>query len=256
METYKQRRALSVYWSKPDSDVPVSYDFGKYKSRNRFGDISAYLRLDDFDEDLASQAGKELCSVEKFIDACCKRWMAAVVVGTYLVCDENVCCGECLIVVNIELVDKPDVQSAKELTSELGSTAATTVSDKRRITRNGTEIKTPKIASEYFEYAAGIDVKNHTRLDGKNGGWEDILCTHTPWHKYFSGLVEKNWKFRETLAMQLINNPYINNNDGSVYIHGINIDAQDAVALHNNLENHVLKDHPIVKLTKNETCKP
>eukprot|EP00122_Pirum_gemmata_P020669 Pgem_evm1s19311 len=283
-----------MYWSKPDSDVPVSYDFGKYMSRNRFEDILAYLRLDDFDEDLASQAGNELCSVEKFIDACCKRWMAAVVVGKYLVCDESiikgfssylyakkkfkrkprpigvefkdVCCGECLIVVNIELVDKPDVQSAKELTPELGSTAATTVrltkywndsnrcviadswfgnittavelkkrglfsimnikqgskgfpkkelkekynhngrggtsiagsecegihliasswkdkthkqflstcgvpgySDKGRITRNGTEIKRPKIASEYFEYAAGIDVKNHTRLGGKNG---------------------------------------------------------------------------------------
>ena len=33
------------------------------------------------------------------------------------------------------------------------------------------------------------DDKNHTRLGGKNGGWEDVFRTTSPWHKYFSGLI-------------------------------------------------------------------
>ena len=196
---------------------------------------------------------------------------------------KDLCCGECKIVLGLELVETPDKQQQKEGTNELGSSCATTIwlvtpykgtfstviadswfgsvlcakelkkldlfsimnikvacrgfpkstlktklnrgamslatkteddvnliavfwkdkSDKQfiatcgelgysetgRITRNGTEIPRPKIATEYFENVAAIDVKNHTRLGGKNGGWKDVFRTTTPWHKYFSGLI-------------------------------------------------------------------
>ena len=196
---------------------------------------------------------------------------------------KDLCCGECKIVVGLELVETPDKQQQKEGTNELGSSCATTIwlvtpykgtfstviadswfgsvlcakelkkldvfsimdikvacrgfpkstlktklnrgamslatkteddvnliavswkdkSDKQfiatcgelgysetgRITRNGTEIPRPKIATEYFENVAAIDVKNHTRLGGKNGGWKDVFRTTTPWRKYFSGFI-------------------------------------------------------------------
>ena len=62
-------------------------------SRTRFEDILAYLRLSDFDEQIASEPGNELITVEKFIYACCERWRDAITVGKYLVADERIIKG-------------------------------------------------------------------------------------------------------------------------------------------------------------------
>ena len=130
------------YWTtKKDPDKPWSCDFSVYMSQTRFEDILAYLRLSDFDKQIASEPGNKLIAVKEYMDACCKRWRDAISVGKYLVADESIikgyaaylyakkkikrkprpigieikdlCCGECKIVVGLELVETPDKQQKK-----------------------------------------------------------------------------------------------------------------------------------------------
>eukprot|EP00122_Pirum_gemmata_P003868 Pgem_evm1s3501 len=65
---------------------------------------------------------------------------------------------------------------------QLLSTCATDKkADTGRVLRDRV-ITRPKIATEYFGNAAGIDVGNRVRLGGKVGGWEDLFTAHEAWH--------------------------------------------------------------------------
>eukprot|EP00121_Abeoforma_whisleri_P000697 Awhi_evm2s617 len=137
------------------------------------------------------------------------------------------------------------------------------VADKPRLSRNKREIPRPKVAEDYFTYAAAIDTKNHVRLGGTNGGWEDLFKTHTPWHKYFSGVLgmcetnaflaytyfNKEHKkkrtmshsaFRQELAMALINNVHLEERQTQ--------SSAEEVMIATN--THALKSYPLARASE------
>ena len=88
---------------------------------------------------------------------------------------------------NVDAVDLMAVKFVDLQPKQFISTCSVATCGPPRITKHHGVIPRPKVAFEYLQFAAGIDIHNHLRTG--SAGFEDVWLTKSPQHRQFTGIV-------------------------------------------------------------------